>query len=268
VLRPWYNSAVCTWRYWNLPGPPISDGEVVPRGRLPGVITKIVLVRKLRLQLAATLLSDVGLASLLRYADAPSPARAALSRAPVVPGHPLSSAEATDTRHPRLAQTFRQAPGTLAERIAALQTALTRDMETSGTPAPTARASAGGFQQFHVPVSVDTQLARAPTAAALESATAARAQREATRRDALLSFNRTRHVMGKPALTPAEEEQFMQADQELVNLQAEETRRRKALASLEELAARAGDAQSYVLALVCDRTPKAPNPDPALLMPA
>jgi anti-sigma-K factor RskA len=42
------------------------------------------------------------------------------------------------------------------------------------------------------------------------------------------------------------------------------TRWRNALAVLDQLQAMSADPNPHVAALVCDRTPKAPNPDPAL----
>jgi hypothetical protein len=57
-------------------------------------------------------------------------------------------------------------------------------------------------------------------------------------------------------------------EQELAHAQAEETRLRNALSIIEQLSALTVDAQAYVLALVCDRTPKAPNPDSSLITPS
>jgi hypothetical protein len=57
-------------------------------------------------------------------------------------------------------------------------------------------------------------------------------------------------------------------EQELAHAQAEETRLRNSLSIIDQLSALTVDAQAYVLALVCDRTPKAPNPDPSLITPS
>lgn len=57
-------------------------------------------------------------------------------------------------------------------------------------------------------------------------------------------------------------------EQELARAQAEETLVRNSLSIIDQLSAIAVDAQAYVLALVCDRTPKAPNPDPSLITPS
>jgi hypothetical protein len=52
--------------------------------------------------------------------------------------------------------------------------------------------------------------------------------------------------------------------QELARAQAEEKRLNNSVSIIDQLSSVAADAQSYVLALVCDRTPKAPNPDRSL----
>jgi hypothetical protein len=69
----------------------------------------------------------------------------------------------------------------------------------------------------------------------------------------------------------AELERDLAQQQALIRLahaQAEETRLRNALSIIEQLSALTVDAQAYVLALVCDRTPKAPNPDSSLITPS
>ena len=178
----------------------------------------------------------------------------------------LSTAGSTGPRRTKLSQTFRQAPGTLAERIDALQTERAREIGASETPDPAALASSGGFQQFHVPFSVDTQQAREHISAALPAATASRARWEESLHSGLLYIDA--RYKGQPELPLRREEYRISMEPTLVRLQAEETRLRNALSIIDQLAALPVDAQSYVLALVCDRTPKAPNPDPSLLTPS
>lgn len=178
VLRPWYNPSVYTWRFWDLPGQLISDGNDLPRGRLPGVITKVVLVRNLRLKLAASLLPDVGSSVMFRRIDATGTGSADMSPEPVAQLHRLSGAGSTATRRTTLFKNFRQVTGPIADRIEALETDLAREIGASDTPDHAALAASMGFQRFHVPFSFDTQQAREHISVALAAAAATRAAKE------------------------------------------------------------------------------------------
>jgi hypothetical protein len=300
VLRPWYTPSVCTWRFWDLPDRIISDGNETPRGEMPGIITKVVLVRHLQVKLAASRLPDVGSSIMFRRIEASDTGSADRSLEPVAQLHRLSGAGPTVTRRTLLFNNFTQVKGTLADRIEALETELAREISSPDISDPTALTGSGGSQKFHVPFRFDTQQARECLSAPLATATATRAAQESelgTARNRLQELMQTKlqwqtnppmMTVRDHRVTPTREytqvntrliAEFEQnlaqqqtlisvKEQELARAQAEETRLRQALSILEQLSALGGDAQSYVLALVCDRTPKAPNPDPLLVTPS
>jgi hypothetical protein len=296
VLRPWYNPSVCTWRFWDLPGRTISDGNETPRGELPGVISKIVLVRNLRLKLAASLLPDVGPSVMFRRIEASGAGSADMSLEPVAQLHRLSGAGSTATRRTMLSKKFRQVTGPIADRIDALETDLAQEIGASDTPDHAALAASVGFQRFHVTFSFDTQQAREHTSVALAAAVATRAAKESefgaagnklhdlmqtklqwqTNPPQVLvrdhrggrivehSAMDTRRIAGLERDLAQQQTLVGAKEQELARAQAEETRLRNSLSIIEQLSAIPVDAQAYVLALVCDRTPLCPDPDPAL----
>jgi hypothetical protein len=292
VLRPWYNPSVCTWRFWDLPGRTISDGNGTPRGELPGVIGKIVLARKVCLKLAATLLPDAG-PIMFQPTDSTGGESAEVSAQLLR----LGGGDAVATPGALVFKSFQQGTGTIADRIVALEKDLAREIGASDTAGHAALTVSGGFQRFHVPFSFDTQQARDHTAAALATAAANRAAKESEfgaassrlheltqtklqwqanpplvhvrdhRDGKLIEYTRVNTGLVQKLEHDLAQQQTVvgSKQQELVRAQAEETRARNSLTVIEQLAAIPASAQSYVLALEVDRTPKSPNPDPALV---
>jgi hypothetical protein len=266
VLRPWFDASVFTWRFWNLPGEPISDGGDPPRGRLPGLISKIVLVRNLKMKLAAVPLSAVEHIFFRRAPGGPEePARPLMA---VEKLKALSGADIRAVTSRVLKKPLRSKGGDLKTQIDSQKRELAKEIREPETPAAGARS-----QKFHVPFSFDTEGPRALTTAALDSATTA-----ATAKKAALDaapqpragfvwtpstpavaghWERERFAGEGLGVIPNLQDQFNQA-------QAEVARWSKALDVLNQLQAIQADQTCYVLALVCDRLPKTPDPDPSL----
>jgi hypothetical protein len=287
VLRPWFDPAVFTWRFWDLPGAPLSDGADPPRGRLPGVITRIVLARNLEVKLAAAPLPPVQRV-VFRVAPGSATDAASQPRAPLDGLMALSGADVRAARPLMLTKRLHAGHrGDLKTQIEAQKLELAREI---GAPAA-ANGAGSGSQKFHVPFGFDVQGPRAVSGAALNSAAAARAAKESERAKALakiedlkaaiMRLERSAHAGGGPfgfpvglAITSqkqklqldiaAIEAGLPQLDVQIAQAQAEEARCNQALEVLKQLEAIQADDTCYVLALVCDRVPKSPDPDPAL----
>jgi hypothetical protein len=258
VLRPWYDPAVFTWRFWNLPGETVSDGGDPPKGRLPGVVTKLVLVRNVSVKLAA----------------APPAAQHVVYR--LVGGGPEDASpterlrlfSGADLRRdtPVVLETPLQPTGPdIKPQIEEQKNALAHEI---GAPGP----FTGGAQKFHVPFTIDTEAPRGPANAALQKATAdaaaikpkldfARAQFSAYQSGNVRDHRTGPHppfdVAAAQARINAMQTQYDAAENDV-------TYWTNIIGVLDVLKAVPPDPNVYVLAMVCDRVPKSPDPDPAL----
>jgi hypothetical protein len=277
LLRPWFDPSIFELRFWDLPGQQLSDGLDPPSGKLPGVVSKLILVRNFKVRLAATTMPDVGPAVIYRRADGAAPPPSSPIEQLVALGKP--------ERPPAiLLNPLRADAGTAEQQIDSIQSASALEIGLT----PDGRPS--GAQRFHVPILFDVSAAREVTNAELvkaeksrsEAATAVEQSRgtisgfeaqiavlaaRSTRRD--LFANRMRlpahAMMQKLKLDLASAQSTLQvAESNLAATEILVTRWRNALAVLDQLQAMSADPNPHVAALVCDRIPKAPNPDPAL----
>jgi hypothetical protein len=285
VLRPWFDPAVFTWRFWDLPGQPISDGADLPRGRLPGLIGKIVLVRKLRMKLAAAALPPVP-HIVFRRATPAGADGAAQPKPPMERLMALSGAEILRATPLVLRKPLRPGGEGLKAQIDRQRSELAREIGEGPMP-----SSAGGSQRFHVPFSFDVDGPRAASTAALQSARAAKAARQAERdqaisridalKSAIAKLDRTHAGAAGPFRFPMDlaittqknklqldmaalQAAIAQIETQIAQAQAEEVRWNQALEVLNQLQAVQADDTCYALALVCDRIAKSPDPDPSL----
>ena len=287
IRRPWYSDAVFGWRFWDLPGKTISDGAENPRGLMPGVIAKMVLVRNLRVALAASLPPDVGTTVVfMRAPGAAAPADAGGSPIAHLPAFARMAGAADRSR-----AAFKAFSGS-ATPVAARLATLKKELGDNGQDPAAGPLGNDGTQKFHVPLGFDVTRAREFVTPLLAKASAARAALEAETAPLRAEVDRatmfvhhppeTRdHRGGATRIVPVAEvvagwQQRLAGAQlrlqpksfELQQAIAEETRLKNAVSVLDQLAAIPVDAQAYVLTCVCDRTPKAPNPDPSLFAPA
>ena len=268
ILRGWFDESLLAERFWDIPDAVISDGLDPPSGELPAVVAKLVLIRNLRIRLPAQSLPDVGPEVIFRRVDGEASEAAGLSliqiatpSPPTIAVHPLGPGDGT------VADQIESMRGGAAEQLG---------LDVSGSPS--------GARKFHVPLHFDTAAAVAVTAAEL-----ARAQAE--RDSAASSLNdistRIARLGEELAALPVRSGPFgisipnpmrFQLESSLISLRlslpsAEEElaqselrleRWQNAARVLDQLAGIPDDPNPYVLALVCDRIPKSPNPDPAL----
>jgi hypothetical protein len=283
ITRPWFNDSVFNWRFWDLPGKGISDGGENPRGLLPGVITKLVLVRNLHVTLAASLPPDVGSRIIFRRAPGPDPS----------PGDTAPMAQLARFAHvqqrvdqARLAfKSFGRGAAPVAEQLSTLKKEVTREGDAGEET-----SARDGAQKFHVPFSFDTSRARDHVKPLLVAASQSRSARDAELNALRQEMDRLRQLIAHPPVVrdhrrtpsappydPVQRFKFELAqklpqaqvkEQELAQAHQEEMRLQNVLSVLDQLANIQVDSHPYVLACVCDRTPKAPNPDPTLFPPA
>lgn len=272
ILRSWFDQSIFNERFWDLPGTTISDGLDPPGGELPGVISKLILLRNLRLKLPAATLPDIGPKVVYRTTDgsAPPPA-ASLSDGLRV----LASAEVQPSM---LAQPLSPDAGAVADQVAKTQEAAAEQLGLDQSGAPK------GAQRFHVPLRFETDDAMAATKAELEKALANRdaantALAETRARVAkieaeLASMHGTSGPFRMSFLNPLKHKlqldlammngSISQAEAEVANDDRTVERWNNAVSVLEQLTAFPEEPNPYVAAFVCDRLPKSPNPDPAL----
>lgn len=269
VLRPWFDRSVFDWRFWTYSGPPFSDGATYPRGRLPAVVSKLILIRNLTMKLTEKALPHVGPSVMYRTIDGSAPARPDILRHLIaVSGDHLKAAAVKEA--------VLDPAGPVVAQLQHLREAAAAEIADESPAAP------AGFRKFHVKFGFDVSGPRAVTAAALASATG----NVATVRTALESKRQVIEKMqaklasmgsgGGPfgfgnlsrkilqATLQNESMSLVTLEPALAAADAECQRWQNAMALLDQLAAIPTDANPYVLAMVCDRLPKAPNPDPEL----
>lgn len=292
VLRPWFDASIFDLHGWDLPGAPVSDGGDPPSGRLPALVVKLVVVRGLRFKLAATRLPDTGPTIVFRRVDGVDVAP------PALPAVQLLQISASDLRPMLLTRPLRADAGPITEQIKAMAFAVAeetgaRALDVAADAIPrdkaepvvaTAAPALPGAQRFHVPFTFDTTAAWTLARDEQVAANAALAAREAERQrlqatiDALRGEVARLTPQGRPhdrwwrILTPAKrlllakqaelaaaETQVPAADEALAAAQREQLRARRACQLLEQLDAVTADDKAYVLSLICDRIPKAPD---------
>jgi hypothetical protein len=308
LLRPWFDPEIFASRFWKLSGDPISDGAEPPRGRLPGVVSKLVLLRNLKLKFAGVPLPEVETV-VYRSVDGGA-------SAPVLgSGDQLVRFSSQPTAPSILAQPLNADGGSVSDQVEALRAKAANEIaEMTPTEQPGAGDGAArpiaGAQRFHVPFVFDSQATRAVAKNDLDHADADYAAKEAALGDlkmrvaalqAQLARERAvvrdhRHVavtlardhrhpgvgatasVGSPGSAgpsqteldlAAAESLVPAAEQALAAANIEKARWEKALRELDSLdassaAQASASAMAHALALICDRTPKSPNPDLAL----
>jgi hypothetical protein len=268
VLRGWFDVSLLAERFWDIPGTVISDGLDPPTGELPAIVAKLVIVRNLQIRLPAQTLPDVGPEVVFRRVDGEVPEatasrliRIATPSPPAIAVRPLTPAD-----------------GSVEEQVGNIRDAAAEQVGLDATGAPS------GARKFHVPVHFDTAAAAAVTADQLSRAQTQRDAAVATvdqinARIAQLGDELSRvHDSGGPFGIRIPNPLRFQLESNLITLRLSLPPAQEALASselaltrwqnaarvLEQLAAIPEDPNPYALALVCDRIPKSPNPDPAL----
>jgi hypothetical protein len=267
VVRPWLDSSVFQWRFWKHPGAPFSDGGNPPRGRLPGAAVKLILIRNLKMKLAPKPLPDVGPSIIFKTVGGSPPPAMGL-------GADLLKLSGAGAERPKRRRSSKADPGELDERIALLTARV--DAEAGGDDPN----FGGGAQKFHVPFTFDVsgarQVAQDGLAAAeadsqaLSSGIASSRQQIATLQQtiarsggSIFGIPRPQAMIAKQELMKAQLALAM-SEEGLRTTEAAKRRWNDALAVLRQLDEAEVAAGPHVLALVCDRFPKAPDPDPEL----
>jgi len=305
VLRPWFNDAVFGWQFWDLPGTIVSDGAANPRGLLPGVISKLVLVRNLRVILAASTPPDGGPTVMFRRVGGAGDTAAPANRITELARFARETHKVDGSR--AAFKTFRTSKASLSDRVKALNVAATGPSPADTAPAAgDTPAAQEGAQKFHVPFSFDVTKTRAHTAPLLTAAESTRQTREtelaALRREIerltqlvanppivrdhrhgggaapgggagpIVRDHRHGGGAGGPVFNPftiqleKERAKLPAAEQALSQASLESMRYANSMSVIDQLGAIPAEPQAYVLACVCDRTPKSPNPDRALFV--
>jgi len=142
ILRAWYNEAVFGWQFWDLPGTIVSDGAANPRGVLPGVIKKLVLVRKLRVILAASAPPDAGPTVMFRrVGEAGNPAGPANRMTELAQ---FARETHTVDRSRAAFKAFRTSTASVNDRVKALDAAAAHPTQAEAAPVATDTGCAGG----------------------------------------------------------------------------------------------------------------------------
>lgn len=270
VLRGWFDESLLAERFWDIPDTVISDGLDPPSGELPAVVAKLVLVRNLRIHLPAQTLPDVGPEVVFRRTDG------AASEA-----HELSLIQIATPSPPAISvQPLGPSAGAVADQVESMRGGAAEQLglDVSGSPS--------GARKFHVPLHFDTAAAAAVTA---DELTRARADRDSAAAAVTDINTRITRLSADLAALPHSSGPFgisipnpmrFQLESSLINLRLSLAPAEEALAQaelrlqrwqnaarvLDQLAAIAEDTDPYALAVVCDRIPKSPNPDPALFV--
>jgi len=256
--RPWLDEKLFSARNWRLDGPPLCDGADQPTGTLPAYIQTLVLARRLELELVATASpSDAGGDSrttlrALRVAASPSPAavtpgvmaRVVLPTEAASSGFPLPVVIKARPIVDGLATTL--APARAAE--AAANEGVTKlEQELNGLE-QRARLQEAGFGRY--PAHADSVLVRDHRTGTEQrlDLKAMRAAHEATLRE----------VAACEAALGEARRRALECGSRRADI--EET-----IEAYQRLAQPAGDANdTFVMAFICRRLPKVPDPDPAL----
>lgn len=268
ILRGWFDESLLAERFWDVPGTVISDGLDPPSGELPAVVAKLVMIRNLRIHLPAQSLPDVGPEVIFRRVDGEAPEAAgarliqiATPPAPTITAQPLGPVQGA------VEAQVESMRGAAAEQLG---------LDVSGSPS--------GARKFHVPLHFDTAAAAAVTAGELARAQAERDSAASTAGDLRTKIARLGeelaglpHSSGPFGISFPNPMRFAlesslinlrlslpSADEALAQTELRLQRWQNAAKVLDQLAAIGEDPNPYALALVCDRIPKSPNPDPAL----
>ena len=164
------------WRFWDLPGQAISDGAENPRGRMPGVIGKLVLVRNLRVALAEALPPDVGRTVVFIERLAQDAAEAPANPVAQLPAFARMAGAAEKSR--AAFKAFNGSATPVPARLAALKKELGDDGQDAAA-GPVGPVGNDGTQSSHVPLGFDVTRAREFVMPLLANASAARAALEA-----------------------------------------------------------------------------------------
>jgi hypothetical protein len=276
ILRPWLEDDLLKERFWDLDGAPISDGGEPPKGRMPGIPVKLVLLQNFIVKLAPVRMPDIGPTVMYRRTGGAD----AIEEAP--PAAQLEVLSGANHRPFVLARPLSLEGGPVAEQIANLKAELlaaTGADQELPDPGPTGTTVSGG-QRFHVPFKFDCTAAREVAQGELAQAEAALQQKSAQREELTRSLDELREEiasLGNPhgvwgmvkklqiqklqmSLAVVSQSEA-QVDQELGEAQREHLRCTRAIQLLDQLDAMTVPSGPFTLMIVCDRVPKAPNPD-------
>jgi hypothetical protein len=158
VLRHWYDPDIFTLKFWDLEGVPISDGGNPPRGRMPGVPAKLVLLRNVVIKLATVRMPDVSPTIVYRRLDG-----GAEAPVPTI-GDQILHVSAAGLRPKMLFDPLSPLNGPVREQIAkfAAEEAASSSELTGGTTVDALGSGTRtlGAQKFHVPFTIDSSKAR------------------------------------------------------------------------------------------------------------
>ena len=243
VVRSWLDEELFTWRFWTMPGEPVSDGVDPAVGRMPHYVGDLVAVRNLVVTLGDTELPSTG--GPVVYRTVPGAVVA-----PHLDAGSVLAVLATDH-------------GAQTDEPDATGHAEVRALEASGVAEASSPATAtGGYLRFHVPIRFDTTAALAAASARLAAASAARAQREA---EAVMTVQVRDHrgplVVERTETRPSRDPLVLQR---VADAQAEEARLTLPVETLTHLGSTTADGRPHVLAVGCTVVPACPHPDPVL----
>lgn len=308
VIRPWLDPDVFEWRFWDMQDTVFSDGNVPVKGQLPCIISKIVVVRNIKVVVSTAPLPIISKTGTLHKQTGTSISLGASSIAQLVAHSSLrqetsapvklvegaKKTKASEFISHLSASTDKQATSpALPIRMAGLletQFAVSEAVFQTA-PTETPRATDAPVRRFHVPISCDTSAAKtfwtstlANNKAELISHTTKQAEVQA--RISKIRDMITAEMEGRvrdhrtPATSPQEriaamqnpllqEQQVLQTcEAAIASTLAAASSINNTLAILTVLDAEPVDSQSFVLAMACTRTPKCPNPDPLLFRQA
>jgi uncharacterized coiled-coil protein SlyX len=283
ITRGWFDPEVLTWRFWDLPGKVLSDGNDPPRGELPGYITKLLLIRNLVIGIdlkppsGSVPVSTLGTTIMMHAVTGPTAQQfERLAEFSHPPERPRSATFRVGEARAKFT-TF-HLDGVPAPELLDFKAVLAETLDPISPP-----GAPDGFVRFHVPLAYDTADALQQNAADLKVVQDERLQLEAQRNaiagevselQQLIALGKTIRIFGPNDQVRdhrdlrsqlARQTQALNAiNAQIAQHQAQEARLKEVGDSLRKLPTQNQNPDPYVLALVCERVPKSPNPDPAL----
>ena len=274
ILRDWFDASLLGERFWDLPGVTLSDGLDPPNGELPAVITKLILIKNLEIALPSQALPDVGPGVI--YMD-----RDGVAEKPLGLSERLTTLASPTETATMVGQPLSATETAVETQVEAVQAEAAEQVGLDKSGAPT------GAQRFHVPIRFNTTGAMEATKAELAKAEADHLAATTVTQDtlarigameaelaALPSSSGSSGTFGINIANPFRlalgmDLQVIRAGLKLAEDAVTEAEGRlkrwqDAVKVLEQLASIPHDPAAHVAAIVCDRTPKSPDPDPSL----
>jgi hypothetical protein len=299
IVRPWLDPDVFEWRFWDMPDTIFSDGKVPATGKLPCIISKMVVARNIKVIISTSPLPQISNTALFRkqgnddgHSDTDIITQL-ISFSNLSPEIPPQAELIDGVQKPEAPDAQATVAASLIQKFGHLKFADIKhqlaqpDRSVAEPPSDTPKATDAPIRGLHVPFSFDTETARifwtselASSEAALTSHTAQQTATQANIprirsmitawQEGRITDHRTPPQSQQEAIAGLEsglvqEQQSLQKYGAIIaNVQATISFIKNTLNILTKLSEKPVNPQSFVLAMVCTRTPKSPNPDPEL----